>query len=194
MDSNLSLTAKQTRENIMSAFWELYTNDRIEKITVTKICERAGYNRSTFYTYFKDVYDVLEQIEEQIITPESFEKSVATYLFTDNKALAYQHIIQLFEDSSSYFPVLLGEHGDTGFRHKLMRKLIPPVSKHLNVNFNSNAKLKYILEYQSAAILNTIISWYANGKDIPTEEFIQLLIGITMNGVQSELVKNISYF
>ena len=191
MDSNLSLTTNQTKQNIMTAFWNLYTENRIEKITVTQICTHAGYNRSTFYKYFLDVYDVLDKIEEQIITPEMLEKSVVSYLLLDNKKLAFENIIQLFEKSSGYIPVLLGEHGDSAFRHKLMNKLIPAVSSHLNVSITANKKTKYILEYQSAAIFNTIANWYANGKDIPTEEFIQLLLSISTNGVQQELIKNV---
>jgi len=191
MDSNLSLTANQTRQNIMTAFWDLYTEKRIEKITVTQICTRAGYNRSTFYKYFLDVYDVLDKIEEQIITPEMLEKSVVSYLLSDNKKLAFEQIILLFEKSSGYIPVLLGDHGDSSFRHKLMSKLIPVVSSHFHISIDSNKNTKYILEYQSAAIFNTIANWYANEKDIPAEEFIQLLLSISTNGVQRELIKNV---
>jgi len=191
MDSNLSLTVNQTKQNIMTAFWELYTENGIEKITVTQICTHAGYNRSTFYKYFLDIYDVLDKIEEQIITPEMLEKSVVSYLLSDNKEIAFEHIIQLFEKSSGFIPVLLGDHGDSAFRHKLMNKLIPVISNHLDISITSNKNTKYILEYQSAAIFNTIASWYANKKDIPAKEFIQLLLRISTNGVQQELIKNV---
>ena len=40
----------------------------IEKITVKEVSERAEVNRSTFYAYYKDVYDILEQAEEEIIS------------------------------------------------------------------------------------------------------------------------------
>ena len=42
----------QTRQNLMDAFWILYCEKRIEKITVKDIVNKAGYNRSTFYEYF----------------------------------------------------------------------------------------------------------------------------------------------
>ena len=32
-----------------------------------EITERAGYNRATFYLYFRDVYDLFEQLEEDIL-------------------------------------------------------------------------------------------------------------------------------
>jgi hypothetical protein len=53
-----------------------------------------------------------------------------------------------------------------------------------------NDRLSYIFEYQSAAVLSIITKWYANGKDIPVEDFLQLIIDITTNGVQKELVRH----
>ena len=45
----------QTKQNFMDAFWTLYCDKRIEKITVKDITTRAGYNRSTFYEDRKSV-------------------------------------------------------------------------------------------------------------------------------------------
>ena len=57
----------QTRTNLREAFWELYAEKSIEKITVREITDRAGYNRATFYLYYRDVYDVLEQVEDTVV-------------------------------------------------------------------------------------------------------------------------------
>jgi hypothetical protein len=45
------------------------------------------------------------------------------------------------------------------------------------------------MEYQSAAALSTIAKWYLNGKDIPLEQFLEILYSITSNGIQKELLK-----
>ena len=58
---------EQTRANLTQAFWELYRDRPIEKITVREIAERAGYNRATFYLYFRDVYDLFDQLESEIL-------------------------------------------------------------------------------------------------------------------------------
>ena len=41
----------QTKQNIIDAFWALYCEKRIEKITVRDITNKAGYNRGTFYEF-----------------------------------------------------------------------------------------------------------------------------------------------
>ncbi|QNO15346.1 TetR/AcrR family transcriptional regulator [Alkalicella caledoniensis] len=66
MNKRTEITA-QTKQNLMDAFWNLYCEKRIEKITVKEITNKAGYNRGTFYEYFTDVYNVLDEIENSLI-------------------------------------------------------------------------------------------------------------------------------
>ena len=54
---------EQTKANLRSAFWTLYTRKPIEKISIKEITDLAGYNRGTFYLYYNDVYDLFSQIE-----------------------------------------------------------------------------------------------------------------------------------
>jgi AcrR family transcriptional regulator len=58
---------EQTKNNLRIAFWSLYAQKPIEKISIKEITELAGYNRGTFYLYYNDVYDLLHQIEEEIL-------------------------------------------------------------------------------------------------------------------------------
>ena len=63
---------EETKQALIQAFWKLYREKRIEKITVGEIAAVAGYNRSTFYEYFYDVPDVLQQIEDCILDEMQF--------------------------------------------------------------------------------------------------------------------------
>lgn len=38
----------------------------LNKITVTRVCETADVNRSTFYLYYKDVYDLMDSIQQEL--------------------------------------------------------------------------------------------------------------------------------
>ena len=54
--------AKFTKKAIMDCFLNMLKHKNIDRITVTDICEQCGINRNTFYYYFKDIYDVLNNI------------------------------------------------------------------------------------------------------------------------------------
>jgi len=126
MNISLTSTTQITRQNLIDAFWLLYSKKKIEKITVKEVCTLSGYNRSTFYVYFKDVYEILEEIENQTITANDFTDSVLKQILYGNERKdILGHVLQLFENNKTYLPVLLSENGDPFFRQKLLEKLSP---------------------------------------------------------------------
>ena len=40
----------------------------LRKITVTEITKKANINRGTFYLHYFDIYDMVEKLEDEIIT------------------------------------------------------------------------------------------------------------------------------
>ena len=58
---------EQTKNNLRIAFWSLYAQKPIEKISIKEITELAGYNRGTFYLHYKDVFDLMDQIKNELI-------------------------------------------------------------------------------------------------------------------------------
>ena len=63
MDVRVKITNLMIRE----AFFSILKQKPLSKVTVKEICTAAGVNRSTFYKYYKDTYDLLEQIEDELI-------------------------------------------------------------------------------------------------------------------------------
>lgn len=59
---------KKTKRNIVDNFCELYMEKPIEKISIQEITNRAGYNRSTFYQYFSDIYELLTYVEDELLS------------------------------------------------------------------------------------------------------------------------------
>lgn len=58
---------RYTKMIIRQCFFRLLRQKSISKITVKEICELAQINRSTFYKYYADPYDLLEKLEEEAI-------------------------------------------------------------------------------------------------------------------------------
>ena len=56
-----------TKKVIRKAFQEILMEKEFEKITITEIAQRADINRGTFYKYYKDTADLLEEIEKEIV-------------------------------------------------------------------------------------------------------------------------------
>ena len=65
--SNTLLKSHQTKSRIMEAYIQLMNNKYWDKISVKEICSHCHITRGTFYQYFSDIYDLLEQIETPLL-------------------------------------------------------------------------------------------------------------------------------
>ena len=58
---------RKSKEAIKNAFIQLIINQDIRKITVKDILTLADVSRGTFYAHFLDIYDVQEQVENDLM-------------------------------------------------------------------------------------------------------------------------------
>ena len=63
----MDLRVQRTRKNIIDAFVALRSKKELDKITVTELAKAAMINKATFYRYYQDIYDLSEQLEEEVI-------------------------------------------------------------------------------------------------------------------------------
>lgn len=88
---------RETEIRMDAAMLELMKHTEFEKITVKKICETAGVNRSTFYAHFTDIYDMLDRMEDflhqELLESYPFHSNPEDLPFSDPLILLFlQHI------------------------------------------------------------------------------------------------------
>lgn len=59
---------EKTKRSIYDAFIALRSQKPLEKLTIKELCETANINKSTFYVYYRDVYDLSDKIEDEIVS------------------------------------------------------------------------------------------------------------------------------
>ena len=185
MKKQPELTA-QTRENLTQAFWSLYRQQRIERITVKDITAKAGYNRSTFYEYFVDIYDVLNQLEEALL--EYLKEQALNSLENGLNDDIIPKLANVFEAKGDYLGILLGENGDPYFAQKMKAILRPAVSNALGLP-EKDIHAAYIFEFGLSAIIATLTHWYNNQKDIQSKELVRLIHSMIASGILPEIQK-----
>ncbi len=183
MKKQPELTA-QTRENLIQAFWSLYCQNKIEHITIKDITTKAGYNRSTFYEYFVDIYDVLNQLEEVLL--EYLKEQVLNSLENGLNDAVIQKLANVFEVKGDYLGILLGENGDPYFAQKIKAIMRPALVNALGLP-EKDIHTAYIFEFGMSAIIGTITYWYNNKQEIPSKELVRLIRSMLTMGVPSEI-------
>ena len=185
MKKNPEATAL-TRENLMQAFWGLYCQKKLETITIKEITGKAGYHRSTFYEYFVDIYDVLNQLEESLL--EYIQESVANSLAVAQNDDFVSGMADLYESRGKYLSVLLGENGDPYFAKKLKAVMRPVLMETFGLS-ESDTHSSYIFEFGISAIIASITHWYQSNKNLPSKELVSLIRSMLTTGVYPEIRK-----
>jgi len=176
----------QTRENLVEAFWALYCEQRIEKITVKDIANKAGYNRGTFYEYFTDVYDVLDHIENGLIP--SLEELPPVTIPSGSLGMPIDSFMELYQYNSKYYSVLLGEKGDPAFASKLKNAIKPHLINRFSSQPSSNLiELDYIIEYTLSAMIGIMSYWFNQSDALSSTEMFDLINRLMEQGVMKQL-------
>ncbi|GLC29566.1 TetR/AcrR family transcriptional regulator [Clostridium omnivorum] len=176
----------QTRQNLIDAFWSLYCEKRIENITVKEITNKAGYNRGTFYEYFTDVYDVLEQIEQSLIP--GIDELPPVNFQNENIGMPLNMFMKLYEHNSKYYSVLLGDNGDPSFASKLKNATKPTLRQTFYNNNIDPVEFDFVLEYVLSSMIGIMSYWFRKNKVLPAERLIELIAELTENGVKKYLL------
>jgi Transcriptional regulator C-terminal region len=187
MKKQPELTA-QTKENLTDAFWQIYCTKRVEKITVKEITARAGYNRSTFYEYFIDVYDILEQIENSLL-PGQMDLPPLSLPDISTTSLPVDMFIKMYEKNRKYYIVLLGDNGDSSFQSKIKRSVKEMLKKNLLAHgIVDNYELDFTLEFMLSAMIGVLSYWFKLDTIPPRDKLIKLMYELMDNGVIHKLI------
>ena len=111
---------RRTKKLLTQALTQLLQEKQINEITVKELTDLADMNRGTFYLYYKDIFDMLEKIEDGLF--EALEEIVFLHEHDDVSQQTKPILLDLFrfiEDNQEMCRVLLSPHGDMNFLHRL---------------------------------------------------------------------------
>ena len=175
---------QQTKEKLISAFWELYCENKIEKITVKAVTDKAGYYRSTFYEYFSDMYGVLEEIENSLL--QKHRTTMEQVLQAKDISLIKVLAFSFYEENAAYFAVLLGPNGDPKFVSTVKTHIAKCIRELLHVD-SSRKEIQLALEMVSGSIISVLLYWYQHQDAMDLQEVFDIVLKFARGGVVSLL-------
>ena len=167
-----------TKSDLQEAFWRLYAQKPLDKITIRELTELAGYNRGTFYLHYQDIYDLFDQEKQRLLD----EMSKCVRFCSDNMGKLQlielmMRVLHLYERNRVQIVLLLGERGDAAFTRKLrdMMKQIPiwsAADPSLDVK---PGERDLMLEQSVAGVLFLIGAWLEDPRDVSATELLHLI-------------------
>lgn len=164
---------------------QLLKEKPISAITVKELCELADINRSTFYAHYSDPFDLLKQIEDEII--QDMKETLGQYSKLEETLQMTGKIIEYIAENSEICKTLLSEHADPSFKKRVME-----VAHEFTVKIGMSSypiQDPEISEYASlftiSGSIHILEHWLKNGMKKSPKEMAEIINNLTNKGLSS---------
>lgn len=178
---------RRTKALLADALFSLLKEKSCKDITVKELCDTANINRGTFYLHYKDIYDMVEQIEQEVL--RELEQLMTAHTADNpcmNPAPIIHDIFELIDKRQDLCRALLGPNGDISFltqikqlfRSWLLDMYTPLLSE------KDLTRFEYFYSYVAAGCVGLMESWLISKNPEPVHEIADLASTIVSTGIQ----------
>ncbi len=162
---------RYTRRVIKESLLRLLEERPVNRITVKEVCEAAQINRATFYAHFTDCFDVLSQMENDLLA--DFERSLSFASVVDVMDMIEQ-IYAMIAQNAEVCRVLIFQNKDSSLTAKMIAmahdKTIVRWKEQLTRATESDREMLFTC--LSNGLLNVILTGYSKYEREEVVKFV----------------------
>lgn len=161
---------RKTRRLLRQGLTQLMKEKRVQDITVRELSELCDINRGTFYLHYRDVFDMVEQVEQEVF--EELCRVLDKAPCQEGKDSArpmLSHFFTYLQDNVDMGQVLTGPNGDLAFVNRLkgliqdkIRQVWPLICPDA-----SGEAVNYVSAYITSGCVGLVEAWLAGGAQEP---------------------------
>lgn len=180
---------RKTESQLRAGLAKLMRKKSIREITVKELVEEVDINRSTFYLHYTDIYNMMSEIEEDLMNDLKQVISDHPEVNLEQENVAYvKEIFGVLEKNRDICQALLGEYGDMAFVYR-MEALI---AEHSVRSFKSQhpemvEELQYAYVFCLSGCIGMIKKWLEGESDKTAEEMADMTDRL-LKGVQKACI------
>lgn len=172
---------RRTKRMLLNALTTLLAKKKINHISVTELAELADINRATFYLYYKDIFDMVDQLENETINV--FTQSLSQFhnvsMDYNDTLNFYTYIFIFIKENSDLIKILLGPNNDQLIQQKLYNAIWEFYTlDQLNC---FDVKQKYTIPFLISGCIGIIKKWIEDGLTVSPEDMAKFVVDMTMN-------------
>ncbi|NBI63150.1 TetR/AcrR family transcriptional regulator [Clostridiales bacterium] len=186
-EKRLDRRVRKTRHQLRQGLAKLMLQKSVKEITVKELTELVDINRGTFYLHYKDIYDMAEKIQLDII--EEFQQIFAAkpdYAVAESPFSLFVEIYTYLAENADLCAAFLGKNGDMAFVEKLKSMVQGRCLHSLKAKYENADPDQF--EWFSAFVvgghLGLIQKWLDTGMREDPEEMATLAVQMVMSGVR----------
>lgn len=186
------MRVQKTLHAIDVAIINLLKEKSFDSITIKDISTEAMINRGTFYTYYKDKYELIENYQKSMMTDieQLLYKNITGNSFKDiDENQLKGTILQLFQylkDNREQVLVIANSVGDAELAKYFsshMFDFYKIKSREFGVELDSELFTDYLITYITNAHMGILLKWLKNDCEESIEEMVKFIEIFTINGV-----------
>lgn len=169
----------RTQKYLKEALLRLMETKPVHSITIKELCECADLNRSTFYDYYKDIYELLTAVhndlfEEMNIYVKASQKA-AEQMDINTQRTFLVAVIKYMRDHSFLFQTLLRCNEE----HRFERELFQYFTKQLMMQKQdelTDTMNRYEILYHCAGSFSILRQWILEDCPLSSEQLADIMI------------------
>lgn len=162
-----------TKTMLKSSLIEILKTKSIYKVSIRELCERSEINRSTFYKYYGSQFDLLTEMESDVLT--LVMESLSDQSGQDTRSLS--EMCHYLEDNIEFCRLLINNNIDPQFPEKVFS--LPQVQQMINHvlgdKYNST-EYEYVSSFLMYGAYQIIRIWINKEKRESPEEIADLIL------------------
>lgn len=182
MKKQTDLRIIRTRQMIKEAFFELMASDGFSNITIEKLTKKAFISRNTFYLHYADKFDLMNQIENEVLDGlKDISKDVPIEVIkvkglNDEQPISVlRHIYEYIKENGNFFKLMMSTDGDPAFLSKFS-DTIKNVFISRNLDSQFKIQQRYIFAVMIGAITGLIGEWVNSGMKESPDELVDIIV------------------
>lgn len=177
----------KTKSAIRKALAAIMTDTDVSRITVKKISKVADINRKTFYTHYTDVYDILDEIEDEMIV--SLSETVRQSDFSKLRFDPYQifdRLTVLVNADFGFYRSMLQTGAYSNFFNKIKDLLKESLLGRLPDEYKKNqTALTTSVEFIAAGAISAYRQWFNSDRTQSLEEISNTIGALAISGLDN---------
>jgi len=144
-------------------FRHLVLKKNFEKLTVAEICEQANVSRKTFYTYFKDKNDIIEQIVRHSLTQPFAELRKLYALHDMSPTVIMEWLYQRIYEDREFYMEISRFNGQNSLEEFLLKHTTTMLKNALSTVNMSDLDKEYTIYFYASSHTSLLIKWIRDG-------------------------------
>lgn len=179
----------KTKRAIKNALMHLLNDRDINDITISDIAAQADINRKTFYNYYSGVHEVIDEMEDEIIS--HVDEALTDIDFIDNLEnpyLIFEKLTSVINTDMDTFGYLLGMNTNVGLLSKMVDLLKAKVkSVILPVVELDELRLNLMLEFMISGMVAVYKRWFNSDRRASIDEISRQMNILAFKGLNGYL-------